>query len=77
MGAGHKSGKETQGVGPLLQRIEHRPRIDRADGVKPELERSYNPEVAAPASDGPEEVLVLRSAGRQHPAIGGDNVSRD
>src|SRR5262249_1198821 len=51
---------------------QHRPAIDRADGMQPEQERGHHAEVAPPAAHGPEEVAVVLGVGgdeatvRQH-----------
>ena len=41
------------------------------------LEGGDDPEVAAAASDGPEQLLVLPCAGPQEPSVGGRDVGRD
>jgi hypothetical protein len=64
-------------LGPA-QGIGHHPSQNRrADGVELILERGDDAEVAAAAAQAPEEVLVLRGAGRQEPAVGSDHIRRD
>ena len=46
------------------------------DRVSAVLERGHDPEVAAAAPQGPEQVLVLVRAGGEHPALGGDDLGR-
>ena len=41
-----------------------------------ELERSYNAEISASAAERPEEIVVLRSTGSEHSAVGCDHLRR-
>ena len=58
-----------------LQRVEHHGEghlgTDRVEAI---LEGGHHPEVAAAATERPQQVRVLRLAGAQHAAVGGDHV---
>src|SRR5437868_5688175 len=59
----------------LFERPEHRPTIDRADGVQLEQKRGDNAEVAATTAYCPEQVGMLLGAGRDEAAIGEYHVN--
>jgi hypothetical protein len=42
-----------------------------------EFERGDHSKVAAPATEGPEQILVLRVAGSEHFAVGGNDLARN
>ena len=65
---------EPQQVAGLVELEEHRPAVDVLDRAHPELERRDDPEVAAAAADGPEEVGVLLVARDVEAAVGGHHV---
>lgn len=57
----------------LAQRVDHHPSQDcRADDVESILEGGDDAEIAAATAQAPEEILVLRGAGRQKAAVAGD-----
>ena len=60
-----------------VQLEEDRPPIDHRHGVKLELERGYDTEVAAPAPQRPEQILVLVGTGGERLAVGGHHVGRN
>ena len=68
---------EPQQVAGLVELVEEQPHVDVVDRVQLELEGRDHPEVAAPASQRPEQVLVLPGAGRAHLAVGGDHLGRE
>ena len=68
---------EAQQVPGLVELVEEQPDVDVLDRVQLELERGDHPEVAAAASQRPEQVLVLPGAGRAHLAVGGDHLGRE
>ena len=65
---------EAEHLGPLVHRPEDRPAVDGADRVGAEEERGHDPEVAAAAPHGPEEIRVLLGAGRDQAAVREDHV---
>ena len=69
---------EAQHLAGILERMEDRSgQHDRPHGVKPVLERGDDAEVAAAATDAPEEVRVLILAGGENLAVGRHQVDRD
>jgi hypothetical protein len=56
--------------------VEDRAADHRADRVELELERGHYAEVPAAAAQRPEQVRVLRPAGGDEAAVGGDDVGR-
>ena len=58
----------------VRQRVQHRPGQHLADRVEAVFERGHDPEVAAAAAEGPEQVGVLVVAGGQDISVGGDDL---
>ena len=65
-----KSRQKLQQVRGGFQRPQHRPAVDGAERVQAEEERGHDPEVAAAAAHGPEEVGVLLRVGGDDAAVG-------
>ncbi len=59
---------------PSLIRAEHeQAQLQHwSDAMKTELELGDDPEVAAAAPEGPEQIGVVRLRGMEHPSVGGD-----
>src|SRR5207245_4118552 len=68
---------ELHDVCRLFERPEHRPTIDRADGVQLQQERGDNAEVAATTAYCPEQVGMLLGAGGDKAAIGEHHVNAE
>jgi hypothetical protein len=65
---------EAEHLRSLVQRPEDWPAVDSADRIATKEERSHDAEVPATAAHGPEEIRVLRSAGRDQATVREDDV---
>jgi len=68
---------EAEQVARMVEFVKEQPDGHGVDRVQLELERRRDAEIAAAASDRPEQVVVLGLAGPHRPAIGGDHVGRE
>jgi hypothetical protein len=71
---GQKLGPCVQDVGGLLEREEHRARVELAHRVDRELKRGHDAQVAACAAQSPEQLRLMDGIGADEVALGRDEL---
>ena len=73
----HDVAEQAKELAPALGGVQHEAGEHLAgQGMQPELERGHDPEVAASASQGPQQFRVLVGAGADQVAVGSDEFGR-